>query len=87
MTYSPGQMSDEDDFTEEDDGASSVAWEGRANRQRKTTTLDSLISKIGKNKFIFDPENGGGRRRKIKKVSRLELLAQEEEVDNSVWPF
>lgn len=27
-----------------------------------------------RNEFVFDPENGGGRRRRTKKVSRLELL-------------
>jgi hypothetical protein len=27
-----------------------------------------------KNEFVFDPENGGGRRRRTKKVSRIELL-------------
>jgi hypothetical protein len=30
--------------------------------------------KRGKNEFVFDPENGGGRRRRIKKLSRIELL-------------
>jgi hypothetical protein len=33
--------------------------------------LEQLLLKKGKNEFIFDPENGGGRRRRIKKVSRL----------------
>jgi hypothetical protein len=28
----------------------------------------------GKSKFEYDPENGGGRARRIKNVSRLELL-------------
>ncbi len=29
---------------------------------------------MGKNEFKYDPENGGGRRRRNKKVSRIELL-------------
>lgn len=33
-----------------------------------------MVGKIEKNKFVFDPENGGGRRRRIKKVSRIEML-------------
>jgi len=32
---------------------------------------------MGPNKFVFDPENGGGRRRRIKKVSRIEMLQYE----------
>lgn len=32
----------------------------------------------GKREFVFDPENGGGRRRRIKQVSRLEMLALEQ---------
>lgn len=39
--------------------------------------LEQLLMKRGKNEFIFDPENGGGRRRRIKKLSRLEMLAYE----------
>jgi hypothetical protein len=27
-----------------------------------------------KNKFVFDPENGGGRRRRVKNVSRIEMI-------------
>ena len=41
--------------------------------------LEQLLLKKGKNEFIFDPENGGGRRRRIKKVSRLELLGYSDE--------
>lgn len=37
--------------------------------------LEQLLLKRGKNEFIFDPENGGGRRRRIKKLSRIEMLA------------
>jgi len=33
-----------------------------------------MVSKIKKNEFVFDPENGGGRRRRIKKVSRMEMI-------------
>jgi hypothetical protein len=36
-----------------------------------------MISKIEKNKFVFDPENGGGRRRRIKKVSRIDMMVAE----------
>jgi len=36
--------------------------------------LEKLLLKRGKNEFVFDPENGGGRRRRIKKLSRLELI-------------
>jgi len=36
--------------------------------------VEKLVKKLGKNEFVFDPENGGGRRRRIKKVSRIELL-------------
>ncbi len=36
-----------------------------------------MIAKIEKNKFVFDPENGGGRRRRIKKVSRIEMIEAE----------
>lgn len=39
--------------------------------------LEQLLQKRGKNEFKFDPENGGGRRRRIKKLSRLEMLAYE----------
>lgn len=39
--------------------------------------LEKLLMKRGKNQFVFDPENGGGRRRRIKKLSRLELLGYE----------
>jgi hypothetical protein len=38
-----------------------------------------LISQAGKNEFIFDPENGGGRRRRMKKISRIEMMQKEEE--------
>jgi len=38
-----------------------------------------LISEKGKNEFVFDPENGGGRRRRVKKISRIEMLQKEEE--------
>ena len=37
---------------------------------------------MGKNKFVYDPENGGGRRRRIKKVSRIEMIQAEEKRAN-----
>lgn len=40
--------------------------------------LEKILEERGKNKFIFDPENGGGRRRRIKQVSRLGCLAEDE---------
>ena len=36
--------------------------------------LEQLLRMRGRNEFVFDPENGGGRRRRNKKVSRVELL-------------
>jgi hypothetical protein len=36
--------------------------------------LEQLLKLKGRNEFVFDPENGGGRRRRNKRVSRLELL-------------
>lgn len=36
--------------------------------------LDQILRMRGRNEFVFDPENGGGRRRRNKKVSRIELL-------------
>jgi hypothetical protein len=36
--------------------------------------IDAIVERMGKNKFVFDPENGGGRRRRIKKVSRIQML-------------
>lgn len=36
--------------------------------------LEQLLLKRGKNEFVFDPENGGGRRRRIKKISRLDMI-------------
>ena len=46
--------------------------------------LEQLLLKKGKNEFIFDPENGGGRRRRVKKVSRLELLGYQENEEPNV---
>ena len=43
--------------------------------------LEKLLLKKGKNEFIFDPENGGGRRRRVKKVSRLELLGYNQDCE------
>ena len=43
--------------------------------------LEKLLMKRGKNQFVFDPENGGGRRRRIKKLSRLEMLGLESTQD------
>jgi hypothetical protein len=40
--------------------------------------IEELAHKIGPNKFVYDPENGGGRRRRIKKVSRIEMIREEE---------
>jgi hypothetical protein len=34
-----------------------------------------------KNDFKFDPENGGGRRRRVKNVSRIDMLLNEEMED------
>ena len=36
--------------------------------------LEMLLRMRGRNEFVFDPENGGGRRRRNKKMSRIELL-------------
>jgi hypothetical protein len=36
--------------------------------------IDQMLRIRGRNEFIYDPENGGGRRRRNKKVSRIELL-------------
>jgi hypothetical protein len=37
-----------------------------------------------RNEYVYDPENGGGRRRRTKKVSRLELLKLNTEPAHSV---
>jgi hypothetical protein len=43
--------------------------------------LDQLLKMKGaRNEFIFDPENGGGRRRRNKKVSRVELFNLEQRI-------
>lgn len=48
--------------------------------------LDEIIASRGKGEFHFDPENGGGRRRRIKTVSRFEVInskdVEEEEDEN-----
>ena len=36
--------------------------------------LDDYMRLRNKNEFVYDPENGGGRRRRTKKVSRIEIL-------------
>jgi hypothetical protein len=36
-------------------------------------SIKELVEKK-KNKFVFDPENGGGRTRRVKKVSRIEMM-------------
>jgi hypothetical protein len=36
--------------------------------------LEQVLRMYGRNEFIFDPENGGGRRRRNKRVSRIEVL-------------
>lgn len=40
--------------------------------------LEQAIANKGKGEFKFDPENGGGRRKRIKKISRIEMLQAEE---------
>jgi hypothetical protein len=48
--------------------------------------LDEIVASKGQGEFLFDPENGGGRRRRIKTVSRFEMISakhvEEEEDDN-----
>jgi hypothetical protein len=36
--------------------------------------LEEIVANMEKNKFVFDPENGGGRRRRVKNVSRIEMI-------------
>jgi hypothetical protein len=36
--------------------------------------VEQIIASKGKGEFRFDPENGGGRRRRIKAVSRFEII-------------
>lgn len=45
--------------------------EFQENEQRP---LEQLLKMRKKNEFVYDPENGGGRRRRNNKVSRVELL-------------
>jgi len=45
--------------------------------------LEELIQEKGKGEFKFDPENGGGRRRRIKKLSRIQMLDEEMEEDET----
>ncbi len=40
---------------------------------------EEIVLKMKKNKFVYDPENGGGRRRRIKKVSRFQMVEQDSE--------
>lgn len=39
---------------------------------------DDFIKPNNTNKFVYDPENGGGRRRRIHNVSRIEHLRRGE---------
>jgi len=49
--------------------------------------LDQLLKMKGiRNEFVFDPENGGGRRRRNKKVSRVELFNLEKMVSTKPRP-
>lgn len=43
-------------------------------QEEEMKPLEQLLKEKGKNEFVFDPENGGGRRRRIKKLSRIEFL-------------
>lgn len=62
---------------DESDSLNNDVDEFESNERRP---LEKLLLKRGKNEFIFDPENGGGRRRRIKKLSRLEMICNDDQV-------
>lgn len=39
--------------------------------------IREYLKKQAREEFKFDPENGGGRRRRVKKVSRIEMIMAE----------
>jgi hypothetical protein len=75
----PNETSSQDDLEIED-------VDEFSKEERRPFNEISFNQLRNKNEFVFDPENGGGRRRRTKKVSRIELLKLSSNFQSSSAP-